>query len=123
MAMVVNPRIIELDVTLKARSNQAVSGLKMLDKKTVEQHHQTVRRALRPEEDKLLEAYDESIFKKLKTWRTKLAAAQSVPAYVILPDKTLKLIAAILPKDAQQLSRLAALAPKSWKNTQLTFSS
>lgn len=106
MAMVVNPQIIELDAKLKARSKQAVSGLKMINKKTIMQHHQTVRRALRPEEDKLLEGYDEKIFKKLKAWRTKLAAAQSVPAYVILPDKTLKLIAAILPKDTQQLSRI-----------------
>lgn len=106
VAMMVNPQIIELDVKLKARSGQAVAGLKMIDKKTVEQHHQTVRRALRPEEDKLLETYDEAIFKKLKVWRTKLATAQSAPAYVILPDKTLKLIAAILPKDTQELSRI-----------------
>lgn len=106
MAMVVNPRIIEFDVKLKARSSQAISGLKMLANKTIDQHHQTVRRALRPEEDKLLENYDEAIFKKLRTWRTKLAAARGVPAYVILPDKTLKLIAAILPKDARQLSRI-----------------
>jgi ATP-dependent DNA helicase PIF1 len=104
MAMVVNPQIIELDVTLKARSNQAVSGLKLINKKTIEQHHQAVRRALQPEEDKLLEDYDEAIFKKLKSWRTKLAVTRSVPAYVILPDKTLKLIAAILPKNEQELS-------------------
>jgi ATP-dependent DNA helicase PIF1 len=109
MAMVVNPQIIELDVKLKARSNQAVSGLKTIDKKTIQQHHQTVRRALQPEEDKLLENYDEAVFKKLKTWRTKLAAARSVPAYVILPDKTLKLIAAILPKDTQQLSLISGI--------------
>ncbi|HEY5442280.1 MAG TPA: HRDC domain-containing protein [Candidatus Saccharimonadales bacterium] len=109
MAMVVNPQIIELDAKLKARSQQAVSGLKAINKQTIEQHHQTVRRALRPEEDKLLEEYDEAIFKKLKTWRTKLATKQSVPAYVILPDKTLKLIAAILPKNAQQLSRISGI--------------
>jgi ATP-dependent DNA helicase PIF1 len=109
MAMVVNSQIIELDVKLKARSNQAVSGLKLMNKKTIEQHHMTVRRALRPEEDKLLEGYDEAIFKKLKTWRTKLATKQSVPAYVILPDKTLKLIAAIKPKDSQQLSRISGI--------------
>jgi ATP-dependent DNA helicase PIF1 len=109
MAMVVNPQIIELDAKLKARSRQAVSGLEVINKKTLEQHHQTVRRALQPEEDKLLEDYDEAIFKKLKTWRTKLATTQNVPAYVILPDKTLKLIAAILPKNSQQLSRISGI--------------
>jgi ATP-dependent DNA helicase PIF1 len=109
MAMVVNPQIIELDATLKAKSNQAVAGLRTIKKETIEKHHQTVRRALRPEEDKLLDDYDEAIFKKLKTWRTKLAAAQSVPAYVILPDKTLKLIAAISPKDKLQLARITGI--------------
>jgi ATP-dependent DNA helicase PIF1 len=109
MAMVVNPQIIELDVKLRARSNQAVSGLKMIDRETVEKHHQTVRLALRPQEDKLLNDYDEVIFKKLKAWRTKLATKQNVPAYVILPDKTLKLIAAILPKDKQQVSLISGI--------------
>ncbi len=112
MAMVVNPQIIELDAKLKARSKQAVAGLTMIAKETIDRHHQTVRRALRPEEDNLLEDYDEAIFKKLKTWRTRLAAAQSVPAYVILPDKTLKLIAAIMPKDVQQLSRISGIGPQ-----------
>jgi hypothetical protein len=109
MAMVVNPQIIELDVKLKARSRQAVAGLKMINKATIDRHHQTVRRALRPEEDKLLENYDEAIFKKLKAWRTELAVARSVPAYVILPDKTLKLIAAVMPKDVQQLSQISGI--------------
>jgi ATP-dependent DNA helicase PIF1 len=109
MAMVVNPQIIDLDVILRSRSKQAVLGLKSISEKTIQQHHQTVRRALRSENDKLLEDYDESIFKKLKIWRTKLAMTKSVPAYVILPDKTLKLIAAILPKNEQQLSRISGI--------------
>ena len=112
MAMVVNPKIIELDVKLKARSEQAISGLKTISKETIEQHHQTVRRALRPEEDRLLEDYDKEVFKKLKAWRAKQAAVRSVPAYVILPDKTLKLIAAIRPKDIQQLSRISGIGPQ-----------
>lgn len=112
IAMVVNPQITELDRSLKARSQQAVASLKMLKRETLDKHHQTVRRALKPEEDKLLEDYDEAIFKKLKTWRTKLAAAKSVPAYVILPDKTLKLIAAVQPADVQQLSRINGIGPQ-----------
>jgi ATP-dependent DNA helicase PIF1 len=112
MAMVVNPQIIDLDVQLKARSQRAVSGLQALARKTVEQHHQTVRRALQPEEEKLLEDYDEAIFMKLKTWRTKLAKSGSVPAYVILPDKTLRLIAAIRPKDELALSRISGIGTK-----------
>ena len=109
MAMVVNQQIIDLDKTLKTRSAQAVAGIQAMDKETLAKHHQTVRRALSPEEDKLLEEYDEELFKILKAWRTKQAAARSVPAYVILPDKTLKLIAAILPKDKQQLSQISGI--------------
>lgn len=112
MAMVVNPRITELDAQLKARSDQAVAGLKMLERETLDKHHATVRRALQPEEDKLLEDYDEAVFAKLKAWRSKLAAAQSAPAYVILPDKTLKLIAAIQPKDENELSRISGIGPQ-----------
>lgn len=109
MAMVVNPQIIELDAKLKARSDQAVTGLKTIGKERIEQHHQSVRRALQPDEDRLLEEYDEATFQKLKTWRTKQAATQSVPAYVVLPDKTLKLIAAKLPKDNQELSQISGI--------------
>lgn len=112
MAMVVNPLILELDGQLKARSRQAVSGLKLIDATTLNKHHETVRRALRPQEDKLLDDYDEAIFAKLKTWRSKLALAQSRPAYVILPDKTLKLIAAIMPKTTQELSQISGIGPQ-----------
>lgn len=109
MAMVVNPQIIDLDAKLKARSQQAVSGLKAIDKKKISEYHEAVRRALQPDEEKLLEEYDEQLFATLKDWRTKQATAQSVPAYVILPDKTLKLIAATLPKDTQQLSQISGI--------------
>lgn len=109
VAMMVNPQIIELDVRLKSQSDQAVASLKSIDKKSIAKHHQTVRRALQSDEDKLLEEYDQALFKKLKDWRTKLATKQSVPAYVILPDKTLKLISAIKPKDEQQLSRISGI--------------
>lgn len=109
MAMVVNPQVLELDISLKARSNQAVASLKKITKEQVDKHHQTVRNALSPDEDKLLETYDEDLFKKLKSWRTKLAKAKSVPSYVILPDKTLKLISAIVPKDNQQLSQISGI--------------
>jgi superfamily II DNA helicase RecQ len=109
MAMVVNPQIIELDAKLKTKSQRAVAGLKMMSNKTIEQHHNSVRRALQPEEEKLLQSYDEDVFDKLKSWRTKQAKVQSRPAYMILPDKTLKLIAAILPKDSMQLSRISGI--------------
>lgn len=112
MAMVVNPQIIELDAVLKDRSKQAQAGLQQMGKTTIEQHHQTVRRALRPQDETLLDDYDEAILQKLKAWRAKHAAAQSAPAYVVLPDKTLKLIAAVVPKDTQELSQIHGIGPQ-----------
>lgn len=106
VAMVVNPSIIELDIKLRSQSRKAVLGLDTINKQTMERHHETVRNALQPEEDKLLENYDLELFGKLKSWRAKQANLQSAPAYVILSDKTLKFIAAVKPEDEQQLSRI-----------------
>lgn len=52
------------------------------------------------------------LFIKLKAWRAEQAKAQSAPAYVILSDKSLKLIAAVLPKDIQQLSQISGIGPR-----------
>jgi ATP-dependent DNA helicase PIF1 len=112
MAMVVNPQIIELDVQLRSKSARAKSELENLEAKKIKEHHKTVRQALRPEEDKLLEGYDEEIYENLKSWRLKQSVKQSAPAYVVLPDKTLKLIAAILPENEKQLSQISGIGPQ-----------
>ncbi len=112
MAMVVNPQIIELDVLLRSKSDKAKSELDRIDSKIIQEHHKTVRLALRSEEDKVLDGYDEEVFEKLKTWRLRQSMKQSAPAYVILSDKTLKLIAAILPKNEKQLSQINGIGPQ-----------
>lgn len=109
VAMVVNPEISQLDVRLKAQSDQAVRALKTINREQIDKHHKTVQQALRPDEEKVVENYDEAVFINLKTWRTKQAQIQSAPAYVVLPDKTLKLIAALLPKDKQELSLISGI--------------
>ena len=110
-AMMVNPQIIELDEKLRDKSNQAKAGLKTIGQEEIKKHHKTVRQALRPEEEKLIEGYDVRTFEKLKTWRTEKAKEQSAPAYTILPDKSLKLIAAIFPKDEKQLATISGIGP------------
>lgn len=112
MAMVVNPQIIELDVRLRTKSAMTKSELGNIDSSKIKNHHNTVLLALRPEEEKLLDDYDEKLYEKLKDWRLKQSIKQSAPAYVILPDKTLKLIASILPEDEKQLSQISGIGPQ-----------
>jgi len=112
MAMVVNPLVIDLDIKLKSKSDQAKKELKSIKQETMDQHHEKVRRALRPEEEKMIDDYDVEIFAQLKDWRTKIAKKQSVPAYVVLPDKTLKLIASIKPKKEKELSQISGIGPQ-----------
>jgi superfamily II DNA helicase RecQ len=111
MAMVVNPKIIELDAKLKAQSAAAQQSLSGIKQDEINRHQQSVRTALRPDEEKLIEGFDEVLFDKLKSWRSDLATKQSAPAYTVLPDKSLKLIAAIKPKDQQQLAQIHGIGP------------
>ncbi len=53
--------------------------------------------------DEAPQIVNEELFTKLKEWRRKRAAADSVPAYIIAHDKTLSAIAAKPPANTQQL--------------------
>jgi ATP-dependent DNA helicase RecQ len=53
--------------------------------------------------DATVAAYDEKLFEALRAWRREKAAALSVPAYLIYPDKTLKEIARCRPQSAAEL--------------------
>ena len=108
-ALMINPIVAKLDASLMSKSQQAKTQLKKIKKKELDLHHNRVRLALRSDEAKWLDNYDNDLFEELKKWRTKQAAEQSVPAYVVLPDKTLKLIAAIKPKDKTQLSKISGI--------------
>ena len=111
-AMMVNPTITKLDSNLTKLSKNTQKTLATMDKKIIKSHHKKVRLALRPEEEKLLEGYDEKLYAKLKEWRSKKAKEQSAPAYTILQDNTLKLIAAIKPQNEKQLTVVKGIGPK-----------
>ncbi len=63
---------------------------------------------LRPLEDV---AVDETLVEQLKTWRLETAVASSVPAYVILTDKTLHAIAAARPRTERELIMISGIGP------------
>lgn len=108
-ALMVHPIISELDVKLKEKSDRAKSDLKNITRERMDSHHQRVVQALQSDEAKMLESYDEELFKALKKWRTEQAKEQSVPTYMVLADKTLKFIAAIKPTDSKQLSNISGI--------------
>ncbi len=108
-ALMVSPDITALDKKLKTKSQNTQSQLKKIPVKQIEESHHRVRQALRPDEDKILDNYDEELFAKLKNWRIKQAKEQSVPAYVVLNDKTLKLISSIKPKTKSELSKIKGI--------------
>ena len=52
---------------------------------------------------------DQPLFEALRTWRLDKAREQGVPAYVILHDRTLRLIATIRPEDEESLAGVSGL--------------
>ena len=51
-------------------------------------------------------AGDEGPFETLRRWRSATAKAQSVPAYVIFQDATLREIAAVRPRSLDELGQI-----------------
>jgi ATP-dependent DNA helicase RecQ len=56
-----------------------------------------------------LSAADSALLDRLKAWRLAESRTQSVPAYVILHDKTLREIARLRPPDLASLGRIAGI--------------
>ncbi|MBA2769712.1 MAG: ATP-dependent DNA helicase UvrD2 [Sporichthyaceae bacterium] len=54
-------------------------------------------------------SYDETLFQRLREWRTEQAREQSVPAYVVFTDATLTAIAEVRPTDPAQLLAVAGV--------------
>ncbi len=57
------------------------------------------------------DAADESLFERLRDWRKATASAAKVPAYCVLPDRTLGEIAACRPTSLEQLEQVNGIGP------------
>ena len=55
---------------------------------------------------------DETLYQQLRTWRRETADAAGVPAFVVAHDKLLKRIAAIRPRNEDELMRVKGMGPK-----------
>ena len=59
-----------------------------------------------------LSTADAGLLEQLKVWRLEQAREQSVPAYVILHDRTLAEIAALRPRDMDELATISGIGAK-----------
>jgi DNA helicase-2/ATP-dependent DNA helicase PcrA len=55
---------------------------------------------------------DEDLFERLREWRSRTAAAQKVPAYVVFTDATLTALAERRPARAEDLIAIAGIGPR-----------
>lgn len=55
---------------------------------------------------------DEQLYERLRQWRREVAAAQSVPAYVVFTDATLTALAERRPTTEAELATIAGIGPR-----------
>jgi DNA helicase-2/ATP-dependent DNA helicase PcrA len=53
--------------------------------------------------------YDEALFERLRTWRTRQAATESLPAFCVFTDATLTVIAETRPRDRGSLVKVPGI--------------
>lgn len=66
----------------------------------------------REEPEDVLTAEEEDLFAALRTWRAGEAKRAGQPAYIILHDRTLRLLARERPVDREALGRIEGIGPK-----------
>ena len=106
-ALAVSPVILEYDAQLRRESRRLSAGLAALDREKVTQNQLRVLASLAPVNTE--DNYDESLFNALREWRASRAEEQSLPAYMVLSDKTLKSIAAVFPVDEKALHKVSGI--------------
>ena len=55
---------------------------------------------------------DEDLFERLRAWRSRVAAEQKVPAYVVFTDATVVALAERKPTAAPELLAIAGIGPR-----------
>jgi ATP-dependent DNA helicase RecQ len=67
------------------------------------------------------EEYDETLFKRLKALRKRLADERDVPAYVVFHDATLKAMSRALPANGASLARIKGIGPRKLQDYGMAF--
>ncbi len=109
-AMVVHPEILALDESLITKSANASASLQSIKISQLKKHHKKVVSALAPPSEKIGN-YDSKLFNELRDWRYEVSKKKTIPPYAVLNDKTLRAIAAELPKNEKELAQLPGIGP------------
>ena len=109
-ALQVHPLIQKFDQVLQHESKKLSTALANANPKEIQDNQKQVRDSLAPRKgDK---AYNKPVFEALKKWRLEKSQIQSVPAFVVMADKTLRDIAELLPKNNKALTTISGIGPK-----------
>ncbi len=113
----INQGIISVDFSDLSRLKITPLSKELLkDERQLELAEYFDQRKLKNEKPKKLKVditnYNEDFYEKLKQWRVKLAKLKKVPSYVIFHDRTLKAIAASMPKTKNDLLSLDGIGKK-----------
>jgi len=111
-ALVVHPEVSKLDIRLRKVSENTKSAIEAIDQQVLDKHHNKARISMQSDEARSLDEYDEKIYEELRKWRYSQAKEQSIPPYMVFADKTLKLIAAVLPKTVDEVVKLKGVGPQ-----------
>lgn len=115
LALQLHPEIRDFDKRLRKLSTQLSDHIQKMDNKTITDLHDRVATALAPKLTKSgavsnePQDYDEKLFDKLRKWRTAEAAENSLPAFVVMHDSTLKHLADKKPKTRNELKKIPGL--------------
>ncbi len=108
-ALEVHPIISRYDNVLQTQSGLVADALDSMPVTDLEQKHKHVKNKL---SDSIDLEYDTALFEELRLWRKRTADENSVPAFVILADKTIKAISAKKPSSTSELSNIEGIGPK-----------
>lgn len=111
MALRVSPEISEFDASLRAQSAKVIDSLSGISENQLAEMHHQVRTNLAQD----YAEYDKALFEDLRSWRTEQAKKQSLPAYMILDDKTLIALSAERPQSEANLLLVPGIGPKKLK--------
>ncbi len=94
----------------KGRLAEELHRARIVPRDEPAQHNQAYPRIKRPPIDlRPLTSEERRIVERLRDWRRRLAATESVPAYMICQDKTLEHLAIVRPQTLEELANIYGL--------------
>lgn len=107
-ALHIHPVVSAFDERLKQQSQKVVDSLSSIKTKQLKTMHGRIRDNLSSD----YPDYDKDLFATLRSWRSEQAKTHSLPAYMVLDDKTLIALSAERPTHPEHLEKVPGIGPK-----------